>query len=55
MPAHALSKRAARAALTAHFAPGQLTVGLGQYTPAEVWARRVRLDVSGRAARLREE
>ncbi|MGW0332184.1 DNA-processing protein DprA [Streptomyces sp. NPDC003011] len=44
MPAHALSERAARAALAAHFAPGQLAADLAEYTPAEVWDRRVRDD-----------
>ncbi|MEH0433923.1 DNA-processing protein DprA [Streptomyces stelliscabiei] len=57
MPAHALSERAARAALAAHFAPGQLAAELDEYTPAEVWDRRVRSDGSGLLAsyRPREE
>lgn len=50
MPAHALPERAARAALAAHFAPGQLADELGQSAPAEVWERRVRLDSTGRLA-----
>jgi DNA processing protein len=53
MPAHALSERAARAALAAHFAPGQLAAELDEYTPAEVWDRRVRSDGSGRLAHYR--
>ncbi|MFD6285389.1 DNA-processing protein DprA [Streptomyces sp. NPDC060205] len=53
MPAHALSDRAARAALAAHFAPGQLAADLDEYTPAEVWDRRVRGDASGRLAHYR--
>ncbi|MET9914786.1 DNA-processing protein DprA [Streptomyces sp. NPDC006476] len=53
MPAHALSERAARAALAAHFAPGQLAAELDEYTPAEVWQRRVRGDGSGRLAHYR--
>ncbi|GAA1042152.1 hypothetical protein GCM10009566_42390 [Streptomyces murinus] len=44
MPARALSERAVRAALAAHFAPGQLAAELDEYTPAEVWDRRVRSD-----------
>ncbi|WP_171059935.1 DNA-processing protein DprA [Streptomyces montanus] len=57
MSAHALSERAARAALGAHFAPGQLAAELHEYTPAEVWDRRVRSDGSGLLAsyRPREE
>jgi DNA protecting protein DprA len=55
MPAHALSERAARAALAAHFSPGQLAADLGQYAPAEVWVRRVRLDGSGRLAQYRPQ
>ncbi|MDG9709760.1 DNA-processing protein DprA [Streptomyces sp. DH10] len=57
MPAHALSERAARAALAAHFTPGQLAAELDEYTPAEVWDRRVRSDGSGLLAsyRPREE
>ncbi|WP_328349082.1 DNA-protecting protein DprA [Streptomyces sp. NBC_00445] len=57
MPARALSERAARAALAAHFAPGQLAAELDEYTPAEVWDRRVRDDGSGLLAsyRPREE
>ncbi|MCX4862420.1 DNA-processing protein DprA [Streptomyces canus] len=47
MPAHTLSERAARAALAAHFTPGQLTAELAEYTPAEVWEGRVRADASG--------
>ncbi|MDX3321107.1 DNA-processing protein DprA [Streptomyces sp. ME03-5684b] len=53
MPAHALSERAARAALAAHFTPGQLSADLTEYTPAEVWDRRVRIDGSGRLAHYR--
>ncbi|MFE8018251.1 hypothetical protein ACFU3O_36660 [Streptomyces antibioticus] len=60
MPAHALSDRAARAALAAlagHFSPGQLAADLDEYTPAEAWDRRVRSDNSRRLAtyRPREE
>ncbi|MFF2217582.1 DNA-processing protein DprA [Streptomyces antibioticus] len=57
MPARPLPERAARAALAAHFAPGQLADELDEYTPAEVWDRRVRSDGSGRLAsyRPREE
>ncbi|WP_435218777.1 DNA-processing protein DprA [Streptomyces sp. bgisy034] len=53
MPAHTLPERAARAALAAHFAPGQLADELVQYSPAEVWDRRVRSDASGRLALYR--
>ncbi|MFD9441903.1 DNA-processing protein DprA [Streptomyces sp. NPDC060006] len=53
MPAHALSERAARAALAAHFAPGQLAAELDKDTPAEVWDRRVRSDGSGLLASYR--
>ncbi|MFE0420056.1 DNA-processing protein DprA [Streptomyces tendae] len=53
MPAHALPERAARAALAAHFAPGQLAAELHEYTPAEVWDRRVRSDSSGLLASYR--
>ncbi|MFE1840729.1 DNA-processing protein DprA [Streptomyces sviceus] len=53
MPAHALSERAARAALAAHFAPGHLAAELHEYTPAEVWDRHVRSDGSGRLASYR--
>ncbi|MFJ4648178.1 hypothetical protein ACIP6Q_32260 [Streptomyces bobili] len=53
MPAHALSERAARAALAAHFAPGQLAAELDEYTPAEVWDRRVRSNGSGLLASYR--
>jgi len=55
MPAHALSERAARAALAAHFAPGQLAAELGQYTAAEAWDRRVRLYDSGPLAHYRPQ
>ncbi|MFC8350751.1 DNA-processing protein DprA [Streptomyces sp. NPDC057280] len=57
MPARVLSDRAARAALAAHFAPGQLAADLAEYTPAEVWDRRLRDDGSGLLAsyRPREE
>ncbi|MES5824971.1 DNA-processing protein DprA [Streptomyces sp. RG80] len=57
MPARALSERAARAALAAHFTPGQLAADLAEYTPVEVWERRVRDDASRRLAsyRPREE
>ncbi|MEV6406175.1 DNA-processing protein DprA [Streptomyces bobili] len=47
MPARALSERAARAALAAYFSPGQLAADLDEYTPAEVWDRRVRDDGNG--------
>lgn len=53
MPAHALSERAARATLAAHFTPGQLAADLTEYTPAEVWDRRVRSDGSGLLASYR--
>ncbi|MFI9825267.1 single-stranded DNA-binding protein [Streptomyces sp. NPDC052013] len=53
MPAHALSKRAARAARAAHFASGQLAADLGEYTPAEVWDRHVRADGSGQLAQYK--
>ncbi|MFE4579703.1 DNA-processing protein DprA [Streptomyces chartreusis] len=53
MPAHTLPERAARAALAAHFAPGQLADELAEYSPAEVWERRVRNDASGRLALYR--
>ncbi|MFF8932267.1 hypothetical protein ACF1AO_33945 [Streptomyces longwoodensis] len=53
MPAHALPERAARAALAAHFTPGQLVSELGEFTPAEVWDRRVRSDGSGWLAHYR--
>ncbi|MFJ9752442.1 DNA-processing protein DprA [Streptomyces chartreusis] len=53
MPAQALPERAARAALAAHFTPGQLAAELAEYSPAEVWDRRVRSDASGRLARYR--
>ncbi|MFC7309010.1 DNA-processing protein DprA [Streptomyces monticola] len=53
MTSHALSERAARAALTAHFAPSQLAAELAEYTPAEVWERRVRGDGSGRLSLYR--
>jgi DNA processing protein len=55
MPAHALSERAARAALAARFASGQLAAELGQYTAAEAWDRRVRLDGSGPLAQYRPQ
>ncbi|AZP14721.1 hypothetical protein EJC51_47425 [Streptomyces aquilus] len=47
MPTPALSERAARAALAAHFAPGQLAADLNEYTAAEVWDRRLGGDGSG--------
>lgn len=53
MPTHTLSERAARAALAAHFAPGQLAAELHEYTPAEVWDRRARSDSSGLLASYR--
>ncbi|MET7693855.1 DNA-processing protein DprA [Streptomyces sp. NPDC005483] len=55
MPAHALTERAARAALSAHFTPGQLAADLAEYTPAEVWDLRVRADGSGRLAHYRPQ
>ncbi|MFJ4790988.1 hypothetical protein [Streptomyces sp. NPDC088794] len=55
MPVHALSERAARAALAAHFSPGELATDLGQDTAAEVWSRRVRLDGSGNLAHYRPQ
>ncbi|WP_427168783.1 DNA-processing protein DprA (plasmid) [Streptomyces sp. C1-1] len=54
MPARALPERAARAALAAHFAPGQLAAELEEYTPAEVWDRRVRADGSGLLSSYRQ-
>ncbi|MFF0698589.1 hypothetical protein ACFYU4_38915 [Streptomyces tendae] len=53
MPPRALPEQAARAALAAHFAPGQLGAELHEYTPAEVWDRRVRSDSSGLLASYR--
>ncbi|WP_432034397.1 DNA-processing protein DprA [Streptomyces antibioticus] len=47
MPAHSLPDRTARAALAAHFSAGQLAGDLTEYTPAEVWERRVQGDGSG--------
>ncbi|WP_328499613.1 DNA-protecting protein DprA [Streptomyces sp. NBC_00457] len=57
MPARAVSERATRAALAAHFAPGQLAADLDKYIPAEAWDRRVRDDGNGLLAsyRPREE
>ncbi|WP_419664789.1 DNA-processing protein DprA [Streptomyces sp. 2-1] len=55
MPAHALPERAARAALAAHFTPGQLADDLDRSTPAEVWERRVRLDGSRHLAQYRPQ
>jgi DNA processing protein len=49
----ALSERAARAALTAHFSPAQLTADLSRFSAAEVWEQRVRHDSSGRLAQYR--
>ncbi|MGW2111946.1 DNA-processing protein DprA [Streptomyces sp. NPDC001948] len=51
----ALSERAARAALTAHFSPTQLNADLSRCSAAEVWKQRVRFDSSGRLARYRAE
>lgn len=48
MPDHA-----ARAALSAHFTPDQVTADLAQYSPAEVWQQRVRLDSSGHLAQYK--
>lgn len=50
MPAHGLSERAA---LAAHFDPGQLAADRAHYTPAEVWDRHVRIDNSARLAHYR--
>ncbi|MEU8868025.1 hypothetical protein [Streptomyces umbrinus] len=55
MPTHALPERAARAALAAHFTPGQLADDLDQSMPAEVWERRVHLDSTGRLAQYRPQ
>ncbi|MCX5106951.1 hypothetical protein [Streptomyces sp. NBC_00439] len=55
MSSSALSERAARAALTAHFSPAQLTADLARLSAAEVWEQRVRRDLSGRLARYRAE
>ncbi|MGA5150128.1 DNA-processing protein DprA [Streptomyces griseoincarnatus] len=53
MPEPALPERAARAALAAHFAPDQVAADLADYSPAEVWQRRVRRDNSGRLAQYK--
>ncbi|NUK21655.1 DNA-processing protein DprA [Streptomyces lunaelactis] len=48
MPSPALSERAARAALAAHFTPAQLAADLSQFSAQEVWEQRVRRDTSRR-------
>ncbi|MFJ8364497.1 DNA-processing protein DprA [Streptomyces sp. NPDC093984] len=53
MPESTLPERAARAALAAHFAPGQVAADLANYSPAEVWQRHVRRDNSGRLAQYK--
>ncbi|GAB1331779.1 DNA-processing protein DprA [Streptomyces sennicomposti] len=53
MPEPALPERAARAALAAHFTPDQVAADLADYSPAEVWQRRVRRDNSGRLAQYK--
>ncbi|MFJ1839967.1 DNA-processing protein DprA [Streptomyces sp. NPDC088175] len=55
MPSSALPDRAARAALTAHFSPAQLTADLARFSATEVWEQRVHHDPSGRLARYRAE
>ncbi|MEV5787106.1 DNA-processing protein DprA [Streptomyces sp. NPDC048448] len=55
MPASALSDRAARAALSAHFTPDQVAADLAQHSPAEVWEQRVRRDNTGRLSHLQPE
>lgn len=55
MPAPALSERAARAALAAHFTPEQVAADLTQHSPADVWEQRVRRDTTGRLSHLRPE
>ncbi|MFD5814688.1 DNA-processing protein DprA [Streptomyces sp. NPDC127038] len=55
MPSSALSERAARAALSANFAPEQINADLAQHSPAEVWEQRVRRDNTGRLAQYRPE
>ncbi|MFD7283478.1 DNA-processing protein DprA [Streptomyces sp. NPDC059862] len=53
MPSAALSERAARAALAAHFTPDQLAADLAQLSAEEVWQQRVRHDGSGRLAQYK--
>ncbi|MGW7365410.1 DNA-processing protein DprA [Streptomyces sp. NPDC054841] len=53
MPESTLPERAARAALSAHFTPDQVTADLARYSPAEVWQQRVRLDSSARLAQYK--
>lgn len=51
--APAVSERAARAALAAHFTPDQTGAAADDFDPVEAWARRVEADRSGRLGRYR--
>jgi DNA processing protein len=51
--APAVSERAARAALAAHFTPDQTGAAADDFDAAETWARRVEADRSGRLGRYR--
>ncbi|MEU9919479.1 DNA-processing protein DprA [Streptomyces sp. NPDC051001] len=53
MPSTALSERAARAALAAHFPPHQVAADLAHRSAEEVWQHSVDRDVSGRLAQYK--
>ncbi|WP_181383981.1 DNA-processing protein DprA [Streptomyces sp. NWU339] len=53
MPSTALSERAARAALAAHFAPHQIAGHLAHHSAEDVWQYGVRHDASGRLAQYK--
>ncbi|MFC8520480.1 hypothetical protein [Streptomyces sp. NPDC057257] len=53
MPTTALTERAARAALAAHFSPRQVAAQLARHRAEDVWQYGVDHDTSGRLARYK--